>query len=185
MNVLPVKISKICIGYGIEVLSYSKNEELITEIGNGTELSNDGFTYNKNGKPVIFYDDTKSPQRYRFTIGHELGHILLGHIGKYKLVNREPHPDDNPIEQAANVFASRVLAPACVLWGLNVHSPEEIMRICDISYPAAQFRAERMEQLYKREKEFIAAHGRSCFLLSPLEKTVYNRFNDFINRNRL
>lgn len=141
---LPIKISKICINYGIRIRNYGENRNLINEIGEEDELSNDGFTTNIKGKPIIFYDETKSPGRIRFTIVHELGHILLNHIGKYKLINREPAPEDNPIEQAANVFASRLLAPACVLWGLGAHTAYEIMKYCDISYSAAELRAERI-----------------------------------------
>ena len=106
---------------------------------------------------------------------HELGHILLGHLGEYDLVNREPQPGDNPIEQAANVFASRLLAPACVLWALNVRTPEEIADICQISHQSASFRAERMAELYKRGK----------FLTSPLERKVYEQFLGYIQRQRI
>lgn len=182
---LPVKISDVCINYGINIYAYSKNVELIVELirkvkADKLKIGNDGFTM-KVDKPIIFYDDTKISQRSRFTIAHELGHILLGHVGLYKLINRELSAEDNPIEQAANVFASRLLAPACVLWGLNAHTPEDIMRYCDITYTAAKFRAERMEQLYTREREFIQKRGKSCFLMSPLEQQVYKQFASYIS----
>lgn len=100
---------------------------------------------------------------------------MLGHVGKYKLVNRKPNPDDRPIEQAANVFASRLLAPACVLWGCGAKTPEQIAALCGISHKAAQFRADRMEMLYKRNK----------FLSSPLEREVYRQFAAYIEENKL
>lgn len=103
-----------------------------------------------NGGPIILVNKGDSAERQRFTAAHELGHIMLGHVGKYKLVNREPSPNDNPIEQAANVFASRLLAPACVLWGCNIHTADEIAVNCKISRQAAEYRAARMEILYKR-----------------------------------
>ncbi len=52
------------------------------------------------------------------SLAHELGHCLM-HNGN-GLYNHEPSETDNPIEQEANVFASRILAPACVLWGIGV-----------------------------------------------------------------
>lgn len=185
IHALPVKISEICTSYGINIYSY-RNAKLINKLkADKLKIGNDGFTTAVGGgKPIIFFDDSKSPERSRFTIAHELGHILLGHVGRYNLINREPSSEDNPIEQAANVFASRLLAPACVLWGLNVHTPEDIMRYCNLTYTAATFRAERMEQLYSREKEFIQKRGNSCFLMSPLEKRVYQQFSDFIRENR-
>lgn len=157
---LPVKVSQLCRGMGIRVQHYSPTD------------GNDGFSTIINDQPRIFVSEDCIPTRQRFTCAHELGHILLGHVGRYELVNREPDPGDNPIEQAANVFASRLLAPACVLWALDTRTPEEIAALCQISYQAATFRAERMKLLYER--------GR--FLSSPLERKVYEQFADFIQR---
>lgn len=72
------------------------------------------------------------------------------------------------------MFAARVLAPACVLWGLGLHTPEEIASACNISFSAAQVRAKRMDELYRRQK----------FLTSPLEKQLFERFFDYIENNR-
>lgn len=99
----------------------------------------------------------------------------MGHVGKYELVNREPSPNDNPIEQAANVFASRLLAPACVLWGCGVRSADEIAELCKISHIAAEYRFTRLTELYERNK----------FLTSPLERKVYQQFSEFIEQNQL
>ena len=141
--------------------------------------NNDGFTY----KSVIFYNDVCTVERQRFTVAHELGHILL-HNGN-GLYNREPQVKDNPIEQEANVFASRLLAPACVLWGLGVTNAEQIAELCNISMQSAKFRIERLNKLYEREKEFRQKYGRSCFLLSPDERAVYEQFREYINEHRL
>lgn len=174
VDALPVKVGALCRDLNIKILS--SNGE-IGEAGDGQALIN-------NGQALIMVNTSTSPERQRFTAAHELGHILLGHVGKFRLVNREPAPGDNPIEQAANVFASRLLAPACVLWGLGIHSAEEIAELCKISKTAARFRAERMEVLYAREKRFLAEQGRSCFLLSPLEKQVFEQFRPFINERK-
>lgn len=107
--------------------------------------------------------------------GHELGHLVLGHVSQYTLVNREPSRGENPVEQVANVFASRLLAPARVLWGCNARTPEDIMRLCKISRCAAEFRTERMAVLYRRNR----------FLASPLERRVFRQFLPFIAANRL
>ena len=155
---LPVKILNIARRAGIRVIKNS--------IAN--ELSEDekGHSYSRDNELVIIYDDTDPKTVMRFTIAHELGHIFLGH-------NLE-----NPtlsMENEANVFASRLLSPACVLWALDLHTPEEIAKICDISNKAAKIRAERMNILYERDK----------FLTSPLEKQVYENFEEFINRQKI
>ena len=155
---LPVKVGALCRSMGIGLKYYTPMDD------------NDGYSTIIDGRGVIFVSDRCIQARQRFTAAHELGHILLGHVGKYQLVNREPSSKDNPIEQEANVFASRLLAPACVLWALNARTPEEIAALCQISYQAASYRAERMALLYQRNK----------FLSSPLERQVYQQFLPFI-----
>lgn len=159
---LPVRVGELCGRMGIRVQLFEPED------------GNDGFSTIIDGDARIFVSRRCSKERQRFTAAHELGHILLGHVGKYELVNREPSPVDNPIEQEANVFASRLLAPACVLWALDARTPEEISKLCRISYQAAKFRAERMAILYERGK----------FLSSPLEREVYAQFLPFIDRQK-
>jgi len=67
---------------------------------------------------------------------------------------------------------------------LGVRTTPAISRVCDINWQAAQFRAERMEQLYRRESLFIRKYGTSCFLQSALERQVYDQFAEFIDQQR-
>lgn len=94
----------------------------------------DGVLLLYRGDPLILYDSELTPGRVRFTVAHEIGHLVLGHVapGQRTMVNREPSPGDNPMETSANQFTARLLAPACVLWGLDIHTPEEIAELCHI-----------------------------------------------------
>ena len=157
---LPVDVIALCRSLGVRVVQY---EDPLPEVG-------DGFSVMINGVPHICIEKGKSLRRTRFTVAHELGHILLGHVGQYSLVNREPSAADDPVEQAANAFAARLLAPACVLWGCHVRSAAEIAALCDISDMAARYRWGRMQILYQRGK----------FCQSPIERRVYYQFSDFI-----
>ena len=174
---LPVKIVPICRGYGIRVRSYQDSSDVLRGLGllHMTDRT-DGFLTYIYATPVIFYDQRCVPGRQRFTIAHELGHYLLGHVqpGQVTAINREPAPGDSPQERQANQFAARVLAPACVLWGLDLHSADEIAAACGISRAAAAFRAERMQELYRRGK----------FLTAPQERRVYRQFENFISQGR-
>lgn len=159
---LPISVSEICRRRGIRVKMYDGPGE-------------DGYTEHVNGRYTIYISSLiEHVGRRRFTAAHELGHIILGHVGREGLVNREPSERDNPIERAANVFASRLLAPACVLWGCNAYTPEQIMQLCNISRQAAEFRAARMCELRERGK----------FLTSPLERAVYEQFLPYIKKHR-
>ncbi len=176
---LPVKVSSICKNLGIPVISYKKGYKIIKTAGLEEICSqSDGITFMGS----IFYNEECSIGRQRFTIAHELGHILMHTESKY---NREPSTNDPFIEQEANIFAGRLLAPACVLWGLGVTTAEQICQICDISPTSAKFRMERLNALYEREKIFIKEKGMSCFLLSPSEKKVYEQFFDYIKTYKL
>lgn len=160
VDALPVSVTQLCKQMGITVKLYSPTD------------GNSGTAQIVDGKAVIFVKRDDIPERQRFTAAHELGHIVLGHVGKYELINRgEPSDSDLPIEQAANVFASRLLAPACVLWGVGVKSAADIQKLCGLSATAAEYRWNRMQILYKRDK----------FLTSPLEREVYNQFKPFIS----
>lgn len=160
---LPVSVSRICHNMRIPIKLYDSDDD------------NSGYSILTKSGPVIFVKAYEPSTRQRFTVAHELGHILLNHVGIYFLVNREPSKTDNPIEQAANVFASRLLAPACVLWGLNVRDSKMIAELCQISEQSAEFRQQRMEVLYER----------NAFLKSPLECKVYENFKEYIEKHRL
>lgn len=170
---LPVRISDGIKQMGIALAPYSRAGAFLDEIGLAhLTIKTSGLSVRAHGKYYIFYRGDMVPGRIRFTVAHELGHIVLGHLCQQPFTtrNQEPQKGDTPIEQAANVFASRLLAPACVLHALDVYTPEQISELCDISLTAARFRADRMEALRKR----------NMFGTSPLERQVYEQFRDYI-----
>ena len=71
-------------------------------------------------------------------------------------------------------FEDWTLCPAVVLWGLNLRTADEIASACNVSQAAARIRADRMKELYRRDK----------FLTSPLERAVFENFRDYISNNR-
>lgn len=172
---LPVKVSRICRGYGVTLRSYQVGAPLIRELGLEAQCDiSDGFTVRSGDRCYVFYNMEQPPGRVRFTIAHELGHVLLGHLGdgEHTVYNRESSSEDAMEEHTANVFASRLLAPACVLHALGAVTPEQIAAVCDISMAAARFRAGRMGMLEQRGK----------YGSSPLERQVLAQFRSYIDR---
>lgn len=159
---LPVQVSTLCRSMGVEVKLYNGGD------------GKDGESTILSGQPLILVSRGKPVQRQRFTAAHELGHILLGHVEEGSPAHRGPLPADNPMEREANVFASRLLAPSCVLWGCGVRSVEDIIELCSISRQAAELRWRRLQAL----------RGRERFLSSPLERRVYERFEPFIKEHQ-
>lgn len=165
---MPVKTLKITTHFGIDVIRNSE-VKLLRPLESGCSL------IDKQGKWTIIFDDSEIIGRVRFTIAHELGHILLNHeleegFGHYRKIS-EGKP---AIETQADEFATRLLAPACVLKELEIYTAEEIANVCNISRKAAEYRAERMKTLRERNK----------FLTSPLEKRVYENFKPWIDSQR-
>jgi len=160
---LPVKPVRIAAHYDISCLK-ATDKQLNGRSGEIRPLGNEIY---------ISFKEEESIARQRFTILHELGHYLLGHLGDTPLSRseRDCKPEE---EQAADRFAADMLMPACVLWGLNIHTPEEIAALCDVSMQAAKIRAERMEILYQRNK----------FLTHSLEHKVFQQFQQFINNQK-
>lgn len=180
---LPVRVSLICKKMGVHLCSYGQGYKLIRHFRLGAHThDSDGFLFRMGGVPVIFYNQSRPVGRQRFTVAHELGHLVLGHKGP--LINREPSSKDNPVEREANVFAANLLAPACVLRGLGVHSAFGVAEACGISGPAATFRMEQLQRLYDRDAAYLRDRGRSYFFQSPLEWKLYCQFEPFIREKR-
>lgn len=161
---LPVSLTRIAEVYNINIIKNSEAHVL--------HEGEFGICFFADNRWNIVYDDTiESIGNRRFTIAHEIGHIILGHTVTSGIFQRQIDKVRPEEESEADKFAARILSPACVLWKLNVHSAEEIQKLCNISYTAATFRSKRMEVLYKRNK----------FLTSPLERKVFNQFRGYID----
>lgn len=170
---LPVSVSRIAGQLDIGLYAYGPNARLIYNSGLGSLLNAAGFAYmDPNGKMMIFYDETLSRQEIRFTAAHELGHILLGHVGSGAPLGRLLTPFDEKLETEADSFAIRLLAPACALWGMGAYTAKEISALCDISMEFARTRANRMHTLQKR----------NMWLKSSLERQLYQQFGFSVPR---
>lgn len=172
---LPVNVGQICRHYGWRLTSYQAGQKAIAALGLADlTKQTDGFCLYSGGRYYIFYDDTMPHTRQRFTVAHEIGHIMLGHIGDEQCtrINREPAADDTPEETQANQFAARILAPAWVLHSIHALTPAEIADACEISITAASFRAQRMELLEQRSR----------YLSHPLERQVAKQFSSYVTR---
>lgn len=181
---LPVDVFALCKKDKITLVPYSDPEaRSMAELIGITHWMDktDGLAVRVEEMAIIFWDDSLPITRQRFTVAHELGHIVNGDLGPYPTQrNKEPSENDAPIETAANIFAARILSPACVLWALNVNDADAVAELCNISQTAATWRYKRLSLLYEREKTFMEKYGKSCFLMSPLERKVFKQFKKYI-----
>ena len=104
----------------------------------------EGLTVRHGGRYLVLYNDrTECEGRRSFTLAHEIGHVLLGHVGE----------DEEREEREANAFAASLLAPAIVFHYLvhrdgRVPTVEEMTVYFPLSREAA---ARRRAELMKRK----------------------------------
>lgn len=113
------------------------------ELGASGQLSFDG------GKPVIRYNPMEHPVRQRFTVAHELGHLMLEHGPAFR-----DSPDNFNLgvwdakEVEANRFAADILMPKDAVEYLihqkKVYSPHDMASALNVSPVAMQFRLKNL-----------------------------------------
>ena len=166
---LPVNLKAVAAASGVKLCSYNDNGGMLQQKGYAPLLKSSGFAYvDMKGATLIFFDQWTSHQQIRYTVAHELGHILLGHVGsKGEIVplGTPLLPSDPKLEREADRFAIRLLAPACALWAMNAYSPGEIATICDIPLERAWDRAKRMRVLQERNR----------WLTDPQEQALFKQ----------
>lgn len=170
---LPVDLSKVLKAVDVKAILYC---DAFFDADSPKLRGSDGFVTKIGDKKAIYLNESKGTiQRRRFTLAHELGHIVLDHpINPIIYRNSEVDENQSPTEIQANIFARDLLMPAGVLAKLHVTTVDEIMQICNVSYTSAQIRLERLTELYKRNK--FGAH--------PLERQVTSQFKDFISSKK-
>ena len=137
--------------------------KLNTGIEDPYSLDRDGAeaktqTIRGSGEYVIVYDErVDSAQRIRWTIAHEIGHIVLGHLVHFEAtsVARGGLTQDEYgiLEVEAHLFAAELLAPQTIIGRFDFKdNPQGISLICDISRDAAM---KRLEQIRKPSYSYL------------------------------
>ena len=178
---LPVDVDHLAQALGVDVLPFPDETEnprvraLIAQTGAVRCVS-----LRIRGHWYVFIRHLDERER-RFAVAHELGHLLLRHptrplapgvrafAGGENAGDLLEDPID-PADYAADIFAVRLLAPACVLHDLHIDSPAAIGAVCGLPPRAAALRAERMELL----------NARNAYFTHPLERQVRDRFLPFV-----
>lgn len=113
------------------------------------------------GEYLIIYDDTIGYlPRIRFTLAHEIGHVVMGHFIEFEKTSlrEELTPAEKTVlEREADAFAAELLAPRTVLRrfpGMK-NDPAWLKETCFLSEQAADIRAKELRRVdfgfYKHE----------------------------------
>lgn len=116
----------------------------------------DGINIKKGDETTIFYNKNKHLHRKRFTVAHELGHLVLGHTSDvYEPADLN---SSKPEEVEANEFAAELLIPTKAL---------------KKDYAAEQD-TKKLANKYLVSEEALVIKVKSCGLLSkPLSNSIW------------
>lgn len=152
INYIPISVDYIANRLKIKSI---QNCDLNTPLLSSNQ---NGLVILSKGKFYIIYNEKDSLQERRFTAAHEIGHILLGHL----FSNPTSQQEKEIREQEADIFATFLLAPVCIIQALKLQTPEEIQSVCNIPYQYAQWCSE--------------------FAISDLSKFFAQKINDLENK---
>lgn len=128
-------------------------------------LSKDGFTYYYDGKYFIYYNTMKPANRIRFTLFHEIGHIILNHHTEFKKEILQSSENTTFMESEANIVARNLMAPAHIIRNLYTEMNNLIPEIFKMSDEASINRIRWINKDYKEIK-----YKNSNFLLPEIER---------------
>lgn len=183
ITTLPVDMDKVCASLRLEVHPFPTAAEepklyaLLEKTGRPACVT----LQIENKRHIFLRDRALSENERRFALAHELGHILLHHEvfplspGVFAFSGLENEGDlltdpQDLDDYAADIFASRFLAPACVLHEIRADQPGQLRSVCGLPPRAAALRAERIQLL----------NARDAYFTSTAETQVRDQFLPFI-----
>lgn len=91
---------------------------------------------------VVYDDRVENYQRVRWTIAHEIGHIVLGHLVSFEATalcrGSLTEKDYKVLEREADTFAVNLLAPMTIINRLpSIQTKADIMKLCNLSGEAS------------------------------------------------
>lgn len=152
IDTFPVSTKKVAAHLKIPVLRYSQGEHALKELGlYDAAMYSDAIAIPLGvGKVVIMYDDSIKPPRARVAVGHELGHIMLGHVtvGVATAEDHPPRPEEDylPLEYEANLWGEQLIAPTGVLLAAGITTRDAIEEVCQVNRRASDFIMDRLSE---------------------------------------
>lgn len=154
---------------GVPVRVEAYVEEAKAVVRSQTDLGPDepGWSFSSGGKHYICVNANDRPERQRFTICHELAHILLGLKSEHNALPWWSYAKRPPDEIICDVFAAELLLPYKVFKPLVDDAAIEMGKIEEL---AGKFLA----SFTATGSRFTAVHAEPCaFVLSEQGKVRY------------
>jgi Zn-dependent peptidase ImmA (M78 family) len=133
VNAPPVPIEMVCARLGVRV-------QKINQPGW------DGALTIQGDQATIWVNAGVAPQRQRFTIGHELGHLVL-HRGTMEFRDHITMTGVDPKEREANRYAAELLMPESFIRAFSMgRTPEQLAALFEVSPQAMGIRRQALRR---------------------------------------
>lgn len=183
LSKFPINIKEIINSFNnIKIVSYHQfmhRYDLTKEKTFELLSSDEGCTdYCKSlNKYIIYYNDidSKSDERIRWTLTHELGHILCNHYSKNtRIFCDELTEDEYKFREAeANYFTGLLLSNPIILHELNIKSSRDIEVFCALSSEAARYRYDNYKKWCKNK------------ILNSSDICILKNFQEYLKSQKL
>lgn len=185
MSKLPVNIRSIIHSQNdITMVTYQEaqkrfnctEKEIIESVG-----SKDGTLQYANASKeylIIYNENVVSQEKMRWTLAHELGHYILGHLDNVNtsIINEDglTKTEYYILESEANAFTRELLAPPPVLRALDVFDVQSISQLCGLSPTAS-----------KQVKNFLKKGKDEYNIRYYEDNPIKILFSDFISQKKM
>lgn len=129
-DTLPVSLEQICEMHSIGIYLTALDDVA-------------AYYVETNGRRMIIVNQSAPRSRRRFSIAHEIGHVVLRHGAIRLMLEKTPNGRPAWQEIQANAFAAELLMPKLALTKHGVLTPRQIARMCNVSLEAAEIRAKQ------------------------------------------
>lgn len=159
VNSFPIDCAELISQYGYRVFTYQELKAKSPELYDICIACSDDAFRDMATKTVAY--NTEAPRRrVYFSLAHELGHIVLGHLSETKKTEAE-----------ANFFASNILAPRMAIHYARCKNEADVARIFEVSCEAAQYAFDD----YRRWRRYIVSRRNR---MTSLDRAMYYHFYD-------
>ncbi|MEK0337683.1 MAG: ImmA/IrrE family metallo-endopeptidase, partial [Nitrosopumilus sp.] len=169
-------------------IHYLERNGIIVQFADLGSEKFDGITqFTEKQQPIIFVNKKHSNDRKRFTLGHELGHLVL------HLMNKETlEKDDKEIESEANRFSAEFNIPELEcktdLRNLKYKDLGHLKQYWKMSKQAIAYRAKELRTISHKTYEYymieLSRSGERKKEIGDVPIDTPRLFNDVINMHR-
>lgn len=144
----------------------------------------DAFSFWDNGRPIIITDKSRTAVRLRFSLAHELGHLIM-----HRSVE-DNYLDDKAlfekVEQQANYFAGCFLLPAQT-FGREYYSPslsalQKLKERWIVSLGCLTYRASNLGLMSENQKSYVFRQLTPFRRREPLDDIIAREEPQFIHK---